>query len=104
MFDWFRAKAECPVDPATRRWIDGRWGWLVEQFGVERLRESPVVLPRPEFFPDRYDGTEEDARRMLDWVCGYMDTANAVIREHHWDAGPVSGWSINRRGYLGMPE
>jgi hypothetical protein len=198
MFTWFRSKPKCPVDPATKAWIDDRWAWLEGQFGVERLRNGRVILPRPEFFPDQFSGTPEDARVMLDRVCGYMGidptsvelslyedrtpiyegqwrqgtaglyhpeagkfpiwvevtnlsdplamagtmahelghvhllghgritddtedhepltdlltvflglgvfTANSVIREHYWHAGNVSGWSMGRRGYLGMPE
>jgi hypothetical protein len=197
MLRWFRSKPECPVGPEARQWIDTRWGWLEGQFGAERLRRTRVILPHPEFFPDPFHGREEDARRMLDHVCGYMDidpttvelslyedrnpvydgewrhgtaglyhaeagkfriwvevanlndplgmvatmahelghvhllghgrisdetedhelltdlltvyfglgvfSANAVIREHYWHAGQVSGWSMGRRGYLGMP-
>ncbi len=198
MFGWFRSNPECPVDLATRQWIDERWAWLESQFGLERLRATTVVLPRPEFFPDAYHGTAEDVRHMLDRVCEYMDidptlvelslyedrnpvyegewrqgtaglytpeagkfrvwvevgnlndplalvgtmahelghihllghgriseetedhepltdlltvflglgvfTANSVIRENYWHAGAVSGWSMGRRGYLGMSE
>jgi hypothetical protein len=171
--------------------------WLAEEFGWHRLQSAHVVLPTPEFFPDPYAGTPEDAQVMLDRVCGYMDippetvelslyqdrnpvhegdwrqgtaglyheeagrfriwvevsnlgdplglvgtmahelghvhllghgritpdvedhepltdlltvflglgifSANAVIHEHYWHAGEVSGWSMGRRGYLGMP-
>ena len=35
---------------ATRDWIDRRWAWLEDQFGVERLHTSPLVLPNPEEF------------------------------------------------------
>jgi hypothetical protein len=198
MLGWFRSKPECPVDPATREWIDSRWSWLEAQFGLDRLRKACVILPRHEFFPDPFHGTEEDVRLMLDRVCGYMEIeptsvelslyedrnpayegqwrqgtaglyqseagrsrvwvevtnlsdplalvatmahalgrahllgrglisedtedhepltdlltvylgvgvfrANSVIREHYWHAGQVSGWSMARRGYLGMPE
>jgi len=200
MFGWSRSKLECPVNAAVRQWIDGRWQWLEEQFGVERLRTCPVVLPRPEFFPGPYHGTDEDARRMLDQVCEFMGidpatvelslyededrnpiyegqwqqgtaglyhpeggefriwvevsnlddplamvgtmahelghvhllghgrvsadaedhepltdlltvffglgvfTANSVIREEYWQAGNYAGWSMGRRGYLGMPQ
>lgn len=72
MFGWFRSKPECPIDSTTRRWIDERWTWLEDQFGLQRLRETTVILPRPEFFPDPYHGTEEDVRRMLERVCQYM--------------------------------
>jgi hypothetical protein len=197
MFGWFRSKPECPIDPATRHWIDTRWAWLEGQFGPGLLCNGRVILPRPEFFPDPFHGTEDDARRMLDRVCTYMSiepatvelsfyqdrnpvyegvwrhgtaglyhpdggkfriwvevanlddplamvgtmahelghvhllghgrisdaaedhepltdlltvyfgmgvfTANSVIREHYWHAGQISGWSMGRRGYLGMP-
>jgi hypothetical protein len=198
MFGWFRTKAECPVNPSTRAWIDERWSWLEAEFGVERLRGARVILPRPEYFPDPFSGKPEDARALLDRVCGYMGidaasielslceyrnpvyegqwregtaglyhpkagkfriwveltkladplamvgtmahelghvhllghgrishvtedhepltdlltvflglgvfTANSVIRERHWQWGDFAGWSIGRRGYLGMPE
>jgi predicted nuclease of restriction endonuclease-like RecB superfamily len=79
MFGWSRSKLECPVDAAMRQWIDGRWQWLEEQFGVERLRTCPVVLPRPEFFPGAYHGSDEDARRMLDQVCEFMGIDPAAV-------------------------
>src|SRR5262245_56387977 len=90
MFGWFRAKAECPIDPATREWLDARWTWLERQFGLERLRQSRVVLPRPEFFPDAFHGTDEDARRMLDRVCGYMGLDPATVElSLYEDRNPV---------------
>lgn len=73
MFGWFRSKAECPIDAQTRAWLDGRWTWLENEFGLERLGSTRVILPRAEFFPDPFRGTEEDARTMLDRVCVYMD-------------------------------
>lgn len=197
MFGWLRSKPVCPIDPGLRDWIDRRWAWLEDQFGLERVCKCPVVLPCPQFFPDPFHGTEEDARRMLDRVCRYMDIdpgtiemslyddqspvheggmrhgaaglyhseagrfriwieysnlddplamvgtmahelghvhllghgrvsdeiedhepltdlltvyfgmgifpANSVIREHYWQTGRESGWSIGRLGYLGMP-
>jgi hypothetical protein len=72
MFGWFRTKAECPVDAETRQWIDERWQWLEEEFGMDLPRKVPVVLPRAEFFPDPYNGTDDDARATLDRVCEYM--------------------------------
>lgn len=197
LLSWFGRAPRCPVDTETREWIDRRWRWLEGQFGAERVRRAPVVLPRPEFFPDRFRGTGADVRRVLDRVCGYMDvdpatvelslyqdrnpvregdwkgtaglyhpedghfriwleegnladpmgmvatlahelghvhllghgrisdraanhepltdlltvyfglgvfTANAVIHEGTWHDGNRSGWSVGRRGYLGMPE
>ncbi len=90
MFGWFRSKPECPVDPAMREWIDTCWEWLEDQFGLERLRNARVVLPRPEFFPDPFHGTEEGARRMLDRVCKYMDIDLATVElSLYEDRNPV---------------
>jgi hypothetical protein len=72
MFGWLRSKAECPVDPQAKEWIERRMLWLADAFGWERMRSARVILPTPEFFPDPYSGSDEDARGMLDRVCGYM--------------------------------
>ncbi len=90
MFGWFRSKPMCPVDTAMRQWIDGRWQWLEQQFGVDRLRRSTVILPRPEYFPDPFHGTDEDARRILDRVCGYMDINPGTVElSLYEDRNPV---------------
>ncbi|WP_157368945.1 hypothetical protein [Zavarzinella formosa] len=76
----FRSPSTCPVEDETRKWIDQRWQWLEEQFGREMVRRATVVLPRPEFFPDPYDGTQASVRIMLDRVCGHMGVDPAIIR------------------------
>lgn len=74
---WF--EAECPVAARERQWIDDRMSWFVDQFGAAWL-ESPVVSLTDEFFPGAYDGTEQDIRRVVVNVCGYMDVAPEHIR------------------------
>jgi hypothetical protein len=50
----------------------------------------------------------EDHEPLTDLLTVYFGlgvfTANSVIRESYWHAGAVSGWTMGRRGYLGMPE
>src|SRR5437016_2234837 len=70
MFGWFRPR--CPVGPREKAWTEGRWRWLAGEFGLERLRGLPVILPTPEFFPDPYAGTEADGRALFDRVCRYL--------------------------------
>src|SRR5262245_54824118 len=70
MFGWSRTR--CPVDPPDKVWIELRMTWLAHVLGIERSRDAQVVLPTPEFFPDPYDGEEENVRPLLDRVCGYM--------------------------------
>jgi hypothetical protein len=60
------------VAPDAREWIDGRMQWLAEQFGRDRLMATRVVLPTPAYFPDAYSGSEDDVRRLVGRVAGYM--------------------------------
>jgi len=107
MLNWFRSAPICPVDPATKQWIDTRWQWLEEQFGLQRLRSAQVVLPRPTFFPDRYRGTEADAQRMFVRVCQYMAVDprtvalglyedNTPAYDGHWRKGTAGLYQANR--------
>jgi hypothetical protein len=106
MLGWFRAPPECPVDTATRNWIDARWAWLEDQFGTGRVREARVILPRPEFFPDPFNGTAEEARRMLDRTCEYMGLDAATVElSLYAERNPLyaDGWQHGTAG-LYHPE
>ena len=56
LFDRFLS-SRCPVDDATRGWVVDRYAWLLARFGRKTLR-APMVLPTPEFFPERFDGSQ----------------------------------------------
>ncbi len=63
--------AKCPVAVDEQEWIDGRMARFVERFGTSWL-DSPVILPTAEFFPGAYTGTQQDMRRAVVTVCGFM--------------------------------
>src|SRR4051812_38799513 len=71
MFGFFRSSVECPVAPEEQRWIDGRFQWLREQF-EDACKTCEVILPTPEFFPDRYEGKAEDVQPMLARISAAM--------------------------------
>lgn len=75
----------CPVDADTKQWIDARASWLVSQFSMERIRSCPVVLPTVEFFPGEFRGDEEDARALLDRICGFLALEPDQIDMHLYD-------------------
>jgi hypothetical protein len=77
MFGWPRPT--CPVDPHAKEWIEGRLQWLANEFGLDVFTQRPLILPLQEFFPDKYDGSEESLRTLLDRVCGYMDADPALV-------------------------
>lgn len=68
---WFAPK--CPVQAEDKAWIEDCMLWLIEEFGADRLRDTPVILPTSEFFPDQFSGDEDDLPALLNRVCGYME-------------------------------
>src|SRR4051812_35971656 len=73
MWNPFAAKPACPVEPDQQQWINARFAWLQEQFGYDAPAKARVVLPTLEFFPDRYDGREEDVAAMFARIASYMN-------------------------------
>ena len=69
-----------PLAVREKAWTEVRMRWLARQFGVNRLLTARVVLPDDNWFPDPYDGKVEDARRLLDRICDFMQIAPASIR------------------------
>jgi len=76
---WFGDNAECPIDRPSQEWIDWRWAWLIKQFGAERAKSVPVILPLEEFFPEAFEKDYDGARVMLDRVCEYMGLTPETI-------------------------
>jgi len=85
MLGWFRSKAKCPVDPVAREWIDTRWAWLENEFGIDLLRSRPVILPNSEFFPEPYNGKEEEVPILLDRMCRYMEIDPTTVELSLYD-------------------
>lgn len=74
-----KSPTPCPIDPDQQQWLDARFEWLLDQFGQDFPAKTTVILPTPEFFPDPYNGTLEDAQLMLNRICGYMNVEPARL-------------------------
>lgn len=70
MFGLTRSKL--PITEERRRWIDRSFVRLGGLLGVDRLLDAPLVLPTPDYFPDRYDGSEAALRAMFSRIASYM--------------------------------
>ena len=98
MFGW-RSRA-CTLDPVTREWLERRWEWLATAFAGDTLPDAPTVLPTSEFFPDRYDESDEAVRRLVDRVCGYMRIdPRRVDLECFTDRTKTKLFLVNERGH-----
>jgi hypothetical protein len=70
---WFTPK--CPVEAEDKAWIEDSMLWLIKEFGSDAIRDTAVVLPTDEFFPDQFSEDEASVRALADRVCAYMGVA-----------------------------
>jgi hypothetical protein len=100
VLDWL-FRPTCPCDSAAKAWVEERLEWLAEEFDDSAFTGRRIVLPTPEFFPDRYDGSEKAVRKLLDRVCEYMDVVpDQVTLQFVAEFGKI--WLVNDAGqYLG---
>jgi hypothetical protein len=92
MFNWFSKKPPvCPIDDETRHWVDRRWDWMLTEFGLERLKQIQQILPKPEYFPDPYNGTDEDVQRMFERVCQYLELDPVTMVLHLYNEQKIAG-------------
>lgn len=71
-------KPKCPIDPEAARWVEESMGWLIAEFGENRLH-GPVILPTDEFFPGAYTGSEAEVRRVFAMLCAHMGVDPARV-------------------------
>lgn len=62
-----------PLEEADREWIEAAFLWLLDQFGADFFLKQQLVLPEPQFFPDKFRGTEECVCNLVTRVCSYMN-------------------------------
>ncbi|HEY3782291.1 MAG TPA: hypothetical protein VGL56_14500 [Fimbriimonadaceae bacterium] len=68
----FGRKPKLPVTSEEANWIDKSFLLLVDLFGVDWVRNAPMVLPTERFFPLKYEPTEAWASFAFDCVCKVM--------------------------------
>jgi hypothetical protein len=115
----FGLKPKSPISAKAGEWTENSLCRFAEMFGPDVLRNNPVVLPTPEFFPDDWNGTAEGVIPFLNRVCGYMrvDSSRVSLHCHHEQDDPDVGeklrdllpyWEGSRSGaagtYAPVPE
>lgn len=58
-------KPKLPIAEEERLWVDRSFLRLAALLGPGRMMEAEVIQPMPEYFPDRYDGSDESVAAML---------------------------------------
>jgi hypothetical protein len=105
----FFSKPTLDVDEKTRAWVDNALLRLIRIFGREYFLSRRMILPKPEFFPDRYTPTGEGLGKLIARVCGYMDVDFARLDFHiysnddHEEVGKhFSSWEGKSSGAAGL--
>ena len=96
MLNLFRPR--CPVEFDAKDWIETRFSWLTNEFGIQRLVDGTTVLPTEEFFPLEYDCSENGIQLLMERVAAYMDVdASRLILNFYEDDSPQFMDVINGR-------
>ena len=69
-----------PLPVREKAWTEVRMRWLAHKIGVDQLLKAQVILPNEDWFPEDYEGTADDARRLLDRLCGVMQITPSSIQ------------------------
>jgi len=75
MFGLFSKKQnnKCPIDPEMRLWMENAFLWLAGQFGQDKIAAKPMLLPTPEHFSIKYDGSKESLTKTAEIVASQME-------------------------------
>lgn len=98
MFSWF--KPRCPCDTYQKAWIEDRLHWLYNEFPDNVYNGRRMILPLAEFFPARYDASDESVLALFQRVCGYMGVDADDIRLEIVADAKESFWLVNDEGQV----
>lgn len=75
MFGLFSKKQnnDCPIDLEMRLWMENAFLWLAGQFGQDNIATKPMLLPTPENFPIRYDGSKGSLIKTAEIIAKQME-------------------------------
>jgi hypothetical protein len=85
----FLRRPKLPVSPTQQEWIETSFLVLTDLFGLEWVRSAPLVLPTEQFFPRKWEASEEWASFAFGCVCTLMrvqrDRVELVFVADTWD-------------------
>jgi hypothetical protein len=68
-----------PLDGQQKEWIEKSLQWLLKEFGENYFLKHQTILPESTFSPNKYQGTEADAIKLVERVCSYMDVNPVLV-------------------------
>jgi len=69
----FGFSKKLPLTDKERLWIEESLLWLLKEFGTDFFLKQQLVLPEARFFPEKFTGSEECVRNLVNRICQFMD-------------------------------
>lgn len=82
-------KPACPVDAATKAWIERRFDWLTQEFSLKSLVQHTTMLPTEEFLPLHYDCTEQGIAELMNRVADHMEVDHSKLDLNFYEDNAV---------------
>jgi len=70
---FWNKKKKLPITPEDKAWIEESLNWLRTEFGEEHFKEIRTVTPTENFYERPFNGTEKDAKFILERTMELMN-------------------------------
>ncbi|MEM8937917.1 MAG: hypothetical protein AAGC64_01065 [Bacteroidota bacterium] len=86
---FWKRKKKLPITEEDKVWVDEALNWLCKELGEAHFMKMQTVTPTADFYDRTFDGTEEDARFILDRTKEIMGLRKAKIKLHFFSDSPI---------------
>lgn len=86
---FWNKKKKLPITDEDRVWVDESLNWLRAEFGEEHFMKTRTVTPTKDFYDRTFDGTEKDAKFILQRTMELMNIQNVDIKLDFFSDSPI---------------
>jgi len=86
---FWNKKKKLPITEEDKIWVDEDLNWLKKEFGKEHFMEIRTVTPTKDFYERTFDGTEKDAKFILERTMELMNIQNEDIKLDFFSDSPI---------------
>ena len=92
MFGWKKRTPKCPVDPETKKWLEDKFSWLADEFGLATVCSATTIEPTSEFLPTEYKANGPVIDDLMARVANFMNVVpESLVLSYYDDDKPVIG-------------
>ncbi len=94
MFGIFKKETHRPtITPEDKDWVEKSFSWFIETFGLDKLKDTPFILPTLDNFP--YENLKDDQQfqKLFEQLCNYWDVNPNEINVKFFDDFASKQWT-----------